>query len=184
MLFQDLQVLRRTIAETREAFVEQERAFVGLEGAVDSQSYEALTQETRELKETHRALGAERLALERGTDALRNDVAFERHRVEDTKAVVSALEAELRAELARRDELQRRAVEADRELHELRALVEPLTSGLEEHRLKVNRHKALLEKVIVDQDGYQSHLDSDALSGVKSGKPKRGAAGKRGGKKR
>ena len=52
-------MLRRAVAEAREAFVEQERTFASLDSVPDEKDYAALIEQHRETQLEHQNLSAE-----------------------------------------------------------------------------------------------------------------------------
>lgn len=79
MLLQEMQVLRKALAESREAFVEQERIFAGLDDPPDEWAYAELLNQYQETRAEHETLTLQAPELREKVDELHLEIQ-QRHR--------------------------------------------------------------------------------------------------------
>eukprot|EP00929_Paragymnodinium_shiwhaense_P079893 TRINITY_DN41651_c0_g1_i1.p1 TRINITY_DN41651_c0_g1~~TRINITY_DN41651_c0_g1_i1.p1 ORF type:complete len:294 (+),score=77.87 TRINITY_DN41651_c0_g1_i1:113-994(+) len=152
MLLQELQTLRKAIAENREANAELERAFVGLESLGQSANYEELVDKHQLLSQTHSSLSSECFECERTNIQLQKTVEMQRAAVETEKAEVRKLEAHLASQAESIAVLLNRQAEATKELERINQATKPLTLQRDEAVGRVNQLKEKLQSVLAETE--------------------------------
>jgi len=151
LLLQELQVLRRTVTEAREAFVEQERNFVSLDSVPSDRDYASILEQHRLMQAEHKELEREYPALESEIRVTKEAVEGQREDIKKAGAEVARLEEELAMHLERQDTLQSRVKIAEREVERTKSSTSALQLNLEEIMKKKGRQDVLKELVISDK---------------------------------
>lgn len=161
MLVEELHLIKRKLAETREAFVEQERAFLVLENSPESEAeaYAEIARLHKELREEHSQLRHAFPMVSRDATQLADQVKLQRDEVAGLQKEISGLQEQLREEDLGIVSLQERleVARGERRTTATRAL--RLQEELEEVTAKSLKQRALVDMMLTDRDAYRLQYD-------------------------
>jgi chromosome segregation ATPase len=159
MLLQELQVLRRTVTDAREAFVEQERTFASLDSVPNERDYALLVEQHRKMHKEYEDLMKESPELDEQNEALEQAVDRERHEIRRAEAEVTRLKEVLGGEEEKQRALQAQLRELERYADRTKAACAELEAEKEETLKKKNHRDVLKEMVISDKNILQTQRE-------------------------
>lgn len=174
MLLQELQLLRRTVADAREAFVEQERTFASLNAVPDEKDYAALIEQHKQTQKEHQDLSSEYPELQTKIVATHEAVDGQREDIRLAEVEVARLKELLKSEEDKQQTLQTRLKAAEKEVDRTRQTTAELQAEFEETEKKKHRQEVLMEMVVSDHAILEAQRE--CLQVGSRGAKKKGAA--------
>jgi len=170
VLLEELQLLKKAVAETRESFVEQEKAFLALESAPDREAYARVLEEHSQLKATHVSLEEEVPVLQRDIAELRAEVEKQRKENRAKAAEVATQEAARDTQDERVQALEAKKAAAEGVLGRVAANKSMLHQELEGAEKRLSQEKSVLDMITSDRDGYKIQANFFSVSRKRSSK--------------
>lgn len=182
MLLKELQVLRRTVGDAREAFIEQERTFASLDAMPDEKDYAALKEQHRLVQQDYQGLSSELPDLKNKIETTTEALNSQHEDISRAEAEVARLTEVLKAEEAKQHALQMRLRSAEKEVERTRQATTDLAVEFEEMEKKKQRQEVLIEMVATDKQNLEMQRDMLQVGNRKKGPAaaasKKGAAAK------
>jgi len=178
MLLKELQVLRRTVHEAREAFVEQERTFASLDAIPNEKDYEALIEQHRKTQQEHQDLSSEFPELKGKIIATREALNEQNEEIRLAEAEVAKLKEVLKGEEDKQHALQARLRASEREVERTRQATAELQAEFEETEKKKHRQEVLMDMVVNDKAILETQREMLQVGSRGARKKGGGVAGK------
>jgi len=174
MLVQELQVLKRTVGETREGTVQQELLISSLkrQNQTEGEDDEVRSTEQRSLRERQSKFDAELPRLHNEILQLQEEVRQQREDVAKMQADVSLTEVGREAVAAHKTSWEGRKTNAEKELQSLQKFMAQLTKDIEDSEKKLESEKASIEAAKAEKDSFQTEVNLIQLSKTPAGKRK------------